>query len=349
MLRQPKPCSSLVTWPCLGQLEEQLEEPRHCSLAHLGGLSTCLLGYFHKFCSDTYYSQCLKTLWLTQLEMLRGTVSRTGRWSRFSNLSFSKVKRIAASKTTVPLWALSLLFIFKTSLLSCLISLHKEPSPLLLSSICTYQGPSLSGSGALHFRENKLRAWLLLCSTYGSWAVIWETCSVRFHKIADALMFCWARRKFIGEINKLSSFQVIRWLENEKLLLFWQRKCSNISKYKVIWAHRIGGPLGICITLGSGTKLSRLLGEFHMEASVCLHKSLVHEGQSGKASTCLISARKQRASPAVSQCAPDGAESFHIQTRCLTSRAQPLFVYLGAHFHHISLSTFAYANRRSEG
>lgn len=162
-------------------------------------------------------------------------------------------------------------------------------------------------------------------------------------------MFCWARRKFVGKINKLSSFQVIKWLENEKVLLFWQRKCSNISKYKVIWAHILGGPLGICTSLGRGTKLSRLLAEFHIRAPVCLHKPPVHEDQDGKASTRLFCARIQRASPAMSQCAPGGDESLHIQTRCLTSRAQPLFVYLGADFHHTSLATFAYANRRSEG
>lgn len=123
----------------------------------------------------TVHSQCLKTLVaLPRWRCCGGTLSRTGRWGRFSNLSLSKVKRITASKTTEPLQAFSLLFIFKTSLSSCLISFHKEQFPLLLSSIGMYQGPSLSGSLALHFRENKLGVWLLVCSTYSSWYVIWE-------------------------------------------------------------------------------------------------------------------------------------------------------------------------------
>lgn len=63
---QPKPCSSVVTWPRLGQLEEQLEEPRHCKFSSAGWS-------VHAFFGDTprdpvqmfYHSQCLKTLQLT--------------------------------------------------------------------------------------------------------------------------------------------------------------------------------------------------------------------------------------------------------------------------------------------
>lgn len=111
-------------------------------------------------------------------------------------------------------------------------------------------------------------------------------------------MFCWARGKFVGEINKLSSFQVIKWLENEKVLLFWQRKRSSISGYEVIRAPRIGGPLGIHITLGGGTKSSRLLGKFHIKASACLHKSPVHGDQDGKASTlCFLPANQEHPLP----------------------------------------------------
>lgn len=56
----------------------------------------------------------------------------------------------AASKTTVPLQVFRLLFICKTTLSSCVTSFNKEQFSLLLSSICMHQGPSLSGSLAVH-------------------------------------------------------------------------------------------------------------------------------------------------------------------------------------------------------
>lgn len=89
-------------------IEEQLEEPRHCKFISLGcAWVVCphiLWGHFHRSCSVVYYSRCLKTLWFTPAG---DAVGRTGRWSRFSNLSLfptclnSKVMTITASKTTV--------------------------------------------------------------------------------------------------------------------------------------------------------------------------------------------------------------------------------------------------------
>lgn len=87
----------------------------------------------------------------------------------------------------------------------------------------------------------------------------------------------------------------------------------------MIWAHGIGGPLGIHITLGGGIRLSRLLGKFfHVEASVRASTNLLcmknrMGGNAGwEGIICLFSSRRQRACPAVSQGAADGDENFHI-------------------------------------
>lgn len=66
---QPKPCSSVVTQPPLWQMEEQLEEPRHCRFSLAGHTWVVCPHIFWGHSTDPfqmfYCSQCLKTLRLT--------------------------------------------------------------------------------------------------------------------------------------------------------------------------------------------------------------------------------------------------------------------------------------------
>lgn len=144
-------------------------------------------------------------------------------------------------------------------------------------------------------------------------------------------MFCWARREFVGEINKLSSFQVIRWLEKEKVLLFWQKVVQVFQSMK--WLELTGLEDLLASqkdALGGGTNLSRLSGKFHVEFSVCQAHTSSAWREDGKDHLCLLCQGTKRVP------CRDGDGNFPIQTRHLTSRAQPLFVYLGADFHHVS-------------
>lgn len=61
---QPKPCSSVVTQPPLWQMEEQLEEPRHCRSSSAGCTwVVCphiFWGHFHRSCSDVLLQPVLE-------------------------------------------------------------------------------------------------------------------------------------------------------------------------------------------------------------------------------------------------------------------------------------------------
>lgn len=69
--------------------------------------------------------------------------------------------------------------------------------------------------------------------------------------------------------------------------------------------------------------------------------------QDGKATACLFSAKKQRVSLPLSQYAPEGDMNFLHQNMVPDEQGSP-GIYLGGGFHWISLSTFAYVNRRPD-
>lgn len=137
----------------------------------------------------------------------------------------------------------------------------------------------------------------------------------------------YAKRKFVGELNELSSFQVITWLENEKILLFWEEKRSVLSKYEVIRAHRIWDPVGfrwcvgICIILEERTKSFGQFWKFHIKASVFrdLHWPTVDREQGGE-TTCLCPAKKHGVSFHQASVRQKVTRTSHITTWCLTSR-----------------------------
>lgn len=49
-------------------------------------------------------------------------------------------------------------------------------------------------------------------------------------------MACCAKRKFVGELNELSSFQVIKWLENENVQIFQSMKWLELTQSEVLSA-----------------------------------------------------------------------------------------------------------------
>lgn len=174
-----------------------------------------------------------------------GLCSRAGRWGRFSVL-LSEIKSITQPAKPQRLFRPAVFCLFL-----------KHPSQAVLFRLtkssflyCRLVFPYIRG-------QVSLEVWLYISgktvSELGCWCAAPTVAEPSFvNRLLQSfiwlqILWCFAvlRGSLLGELNELSSFQVIKLLESEKILLFWEEKCSNLSKYKVTRAHRIWGPLGL--------------------------------------------------------------------------------------------------------
>lgn len=102
------------------------------------------------------------------------------------------------------------------------------------------------------------------------------------------------------------------------------------------------------MTLGDGTKLFSPYENFTWKLRFALaYRDLLQDGErGGKATIRLLSARNQKASLPLHQCAPEGDMNFLPQNAVPDEQGSPS-IYLGGGFNHIRLSTLAYANGKT--